>query len=319
VADVVFLLVGLVLLYFGAEWLVAGAAGLARAAGMRPLVVGLTVVAFGTSAPELVVSVSASIEGQGALALGNVIGSNIANLGLILGMTALIKPAHVEQQVVRREVPVLLAVTALVPLSLLDGALDRWEAIAMIAIALGYTGWMVHSARVGSAAQAGQVESAAEQAAGLAHTASRAALAGRLVVGLAFLIGGGKLLVDGAVGIARFAGMSEHTIGLTIVAVGTSLPELATSLIAASRGHSDIAVGNVIGSNIFNVLLIGGVAGAIAPIDASLGMVVVDLVALGGLTVFAALAMVSKRCVSRLEGAVLILGYVAFLIVLLAG
>jgi len=317
VQDVGFLIVGLVLLYFGAEWLVAGAAGLARAAGMRPLIVGLTVVAFGTSAPELVVSISASLENQGALALGNVVGSNIANLGLILGMTALIMPPHVDRQVLRREVPVLLAVTSLVPLTLIDGTLERWESVALIATAIGYTAWMVRSARVGSVSDAANIESAAEQAAGVPHTLSRGAMVLRLVVGLAFLVGGGKLLVDGAVGIARLAGMSEHTIGLTIVAVGTSLPELATSLIAASRGHSDIAVGNVIGSNIFNVLLIAGTAGAISPIDASLGALAVDMVALGGLTAFGCVAMVTGRRVGRFEGAVLILGYVAFVIALL--
>jgi cation:H+ antiporter len=317
--DVGFLVTGLVLLYFGAEWLVAGAAGLARAAGMRPLIVGLTVVAFGTSAPELVVSISASLEGQGTLALGNVFGSNIANLGLILGMTALIMPPSVDPQVLRREIPVLLAVTGLLPLTLIDGTLDRWEGCGLLAIALGYTAWMVHSARVGSFRATAEVQIAAEQATGLPHAMTRGAMVLRLVAGLVFLIGGGKLLVDGAVGIARIAGMSEHTIGLTIVAVGTSLPELATSLIAASRGHSDIAVGNVVGSNIFNVLLIAGTAGVIAPIDASLGSIVVDLVAVAGLTIFACAAMVRGRRVSRIEGAVLILGYVAFVIALLGG
>lgn len=176
---------------------------------------------------------------------------------------------------------------------------------------------MVLSARDGSVAEAAEVQIAAEQATGVSHDLSRGALVLRLVVGLALLIGGGKLLVDGAVGIARLAGMSEHMIGVTIVAVGTSLPELATSLIAASRGHSDIAVGNVVGSNIFNVLLIGGTAGAIYPIDASLGGLTVDMFALAGLTAFACAAMVTGRRISRLEGAVLVIAYVAFVIALI--
>jgi cation:H+ antiporter len=317
--DATYLLAGLVLLYFGAEWLVAGAAGLARSLGMRPLIVGLTVVAFGTSAPELVVGVSASLGGQGAIALGNVVGSNIANLGLILGMTALIMPPAVDPQVLRREVPVLLATTLLVPLVFVDGVLARWEAGGLISLAVAYTTWMVVSAKVGSREDAAEVEADAAQAAGLPPATSRLALAMRALVGLTLLVGGGKLLVEGAIGLARLAGMGERTIGLTIVAVGTSLPELATSLIAASRGHADIAVGNVVGSNIFNVLLIAGASGLAAPIVAPLGSVAVDLIALGALTGLGALAMVTTRRVSRFEGALLVLGYVGFLIALLAG
>lgn len=315
--DVVMLMAGLALLYFGAEWLVAGAAGLARSIGMRPLIIGLTVVAFGTSAPELVVGISASINDQGALALGNVIGSNIANLGLILGMTALIMPPAVDAQVLKREVPVLVIAAALVPLVLINGVFARWEGSALLAMAFAYTAWMIRSARIGSRAEAAQMEAAAEKAAGLASQPKRGMLAVRLVVGLVLLVLGGKLLVDGAVGLARLAGMSERTIGLTIVAVGTSLPELATSLIAATRGHADIAVGNVVGSNIFNVLLIAGTSAAILPIHAPLGSVTVDLIALGAMTLLAAGAMATRR-VSRPAGALLVLGYVAFLIVLVA-
>lgn len=319
VIDALYLLAGLILLYFGAEWLVAGAAGLARSLGMRPLIIGLTVVAFGTSAPELVVGIDASIAGQGAIALGNVVGSNIANLGLILGLTALILPPAVDVQVLRREVPVLLAVTALLPLALVDGWLARWEAAVLLVLAVGYPWWMIRSARIGSLAAAAEMEEAAELAAALPPAGSRLRLALRAVVGLALLVGGGRALIEGAVGIATTAGMSPRVIGLTIVAVGTSLPELATSLIAAGRGHADIAVGNVVGSNIFNILLIGGASAMTAPIVAPIGSVAIDLVAMGALTVFAVAAMRTRRKVDRVEGAVLVLGYVGFLTALLLG
>ncbi|MBE7447962.1 MAG: calcium/sodium antiporter [Kofleriaceae bacterium] len=319
VIDALYLLAGLLLLYFGAEWLVAGAAGLARSLGMRPLIIGLTVVAFGTSAPELVVGIDASIAGQGAIALGNVVGSNIANLGLILGLTALILPPAVDVQVLRREVPVLLAVTALLPLALVDGWLARWEAAVLLVLAVGYPWWMIRSARIGSLAGAAEMEEAAELAAALPPAGSRLRLALRALFGLALLVGGGRALIEGAVGIATTAGMSPRVIGLTIVAVGTSLPELATSLIAAARGHADIAVGNVVGSNIFNILLIGGASAMTAPIVAPIGSVAIDLVAMGALTVFAVAAMRTRRKVDRVEGAVLVLGYVGFLTALLLG
>jgi cation:H+ antiporter len=318
-SDAVMLGAGLVLLYFGAEWLVAGAAGLARSYGVRPLIVGLTVVAYGTSSPELVVGVSAGLQGEGAIAVGNVVGSNIANLALILGMTALVMPPNVEAELLRREVPVLLATTAIVPLALADGRLGIPEAGALLGLAIAYTAWMVQTSRrtAASSLVAGQVEIDANLAVGTTPTPSRLRLALRGLVGLALLVLGGHLLVEGAVGIARAIGMSERVIGLTIVAIGTSLPELATSLIAAGRGHPDIAVGNVIGSNIFNVLLILGGSGLAGSIIVPVASIRGDLVALGVVTVVAALAMVTGRRVSRIEGALLVLAYVGFLVSLL--
>ncbi|MBK9035704.1 MAG: calcium/sodium antiporter [Myxococcales bacterium] len=315
--DVVFLLAGLALLYFGAEWLVAGAAGLARSYGLSALLVGLTVVAYGTSAPELVVGVRAAATGQGAIALGNVIGSNIANLGLILGMTALILPPMIDRTLARRELPVLVGATALLPIVLLDGEIARWEAGALVALAVGYSLWMIRSANIGSVIDASALTDAAESAGGLPHRTSRKRMALRALVGLGLLIVGGDLLVRGATGLARDAGMSDRLIGLTIVAVGTSLPELATSLVAASRGHSDIAIGNVLGSNIFNVLLIGGAAGLVGPIGAPLGTVAGDLIVLGALTLFAVAVMALRPKFGRLAATVLVLGYVAFLLSLI--
>jgi cation:H+ antiporter len=311
--DIGRLLAGLGLLYFGAEWMVAGAAGLARSFGVRPLIVGLTVVAYGTSSPELVVGVTAGLRDQGAIALGNVVGSNIANLAFILALVSLIRPVVVDRQIVRREMPVLLVTTALVPLSLLDGVVSTVEAAALLALACGYTAWMIATSKRTSAAEVAHVAEDAAAAAALPPSRDRRRLTILVVGGLALLVAGGYLLVEGAVGIARVAGMSERVIGLTIIAIGTSIPELATSLIAAVRGHGDIAVGNVVGSNIFNVLLILGASGAIGTIDAQLEDVVVDLVVLGAVTTFASVAMMTRRAVGRVEGTVLLLGYVGFL------
>jgi cation:H+ antiporter len=219
--------------------------------------------------------------------------------------------------VLRREVPVLLAVTALLPLSLIDGAMVRWEAAALLVVTIAYPWWMIRNARVGSVAAAGFMEDAAEAAAGMPATTNRLRLGVRAFLGLLLLVGGGHALVVGAVGIATAAGMSPRVIGLTIVAIGTSLPELATSLIAAARGHADIAVGNVVGSNIFNILLIGGASAMTRPIDASMESVAVDLAFMGGLTLLAVLAMRTGRKVDRFEGTVLVLAYVGFLTALL--
>jgi len=311
--DILQLVIGLGLLYFGAEWLVGGAAGLARSLGIRPLIIGLTVVAYGTSSPEIVVGISAGLQDQGAIALGNVIGSNVANLGLILAVAALIRAPRVDRQIVIREVPVLLVATALVPLALLDGEVSPLEAGGLLGLAVGYSVWMILTSRRGSAADAGEVAEEAAAATGLEAPRSRARLATLTIVGLALLIGGGHLLVEGAIGIAKVAGMSERVIGLTIVALGTSLPELATSVIAALRGHGDIAVGNVVGSNIFNVFLVLGASGIAGRMGASLASLAVELVALAVMTLIAAVAMATRRTVGRVEAILLLLGYVLFL------
>jgi cation:H+ antiporter len=317
--DIVQLVVGLGLLYFGAEWLVSGAAGLARSFGVRPLIVGLTVVAYGTSSPELVVGISAGLQDQGAIALGNVIGSNIANIGLILAVSALIRAPRVDRQIVVREMPVLVVTAALLPIVLVDGVVSGVEAGTLLGAAIAYTMWMVMTSRRGSAAEAAEVEADAAEAVGAdgdKHR-SRRMLAVMTTAGLGTLIGGGHLLVEGAIGVARTAGMSDQLIGVTIVAVGTSLPELATSVIAALRGHGDIAVGNVVGSNIFNVLLILGTAGLAGEIVMPLSTLTLELAALLAMTGLAALTMATRRTVGRIEAVLLLLGYVAFLIGLL--
>lgn len=307
---------GGLLLFFGAEWFVGGASALALALRVPQLIIGLTVVAYGTSAPEVIVGVEAASAGYGAVALGNVIGSNIANIGLILGIAALIQPARVDAALPRRELPVLVASTVFVPLCLVDGTLSRWESGGLLLAAALYTTWMVRAARsavaVTAARVAAQTTVAIADAAGAPRPASAARAALTALVGLIVLLVGGSLFVDGAVSVAQALGMSERLVGLTIVAVGTSLPELITSVVAARRGHSDLAIGNVVGSNIFNVLLCLGAAGLAGSAGAPLRSLAVDLVGLAVMTAIAAIFIRSERTISRQEGAIAVALYLAF-------
>ncbi|MDQ3037204.1 MAG: calcium/sodium antiporter [Myxococcota bacterium] len=314
--DLVMLVGGGILLYFGAEWLVGGAAGLARSVGVSALLVGLTVVAYGTSMPEVIVGVSAAYRGHGEIALGNVLGSNIANIALILGTAALVHPTPVSGLLRGREVPVLLVTAMLVPLVLIDGDVQWWEGAALLAGAAGYTLWMLRASRaeMTAAAEAAHVTAEAADTAGAPSTkGSRPRLAALALAGLVVLMIGGQLLVEGATGIARAMGISERIVGLTIVAIGTSLPELATSVIAAVRGHSEIAIGNVVGSNIFNVLLCLGAAGVAGSVGAPIASIALDLAMMVGLTLVAAFLLRTERRITRIEGGVLVTLYVAFL------
>lgn len=307
---------GGVLLYLGAEWFVAGASALALALRVPQILVGLTVVAYGTSAPEILVGVQAASAGHGDVALGNVVGSNIANIGLILGIAALIRPARVDGALRRRELPVLVASTAVMPLLLIDGVVSCWEAGGLLFVAVGYTGWMVHAARSAASVAAAKTDTTtAGEAAGAAGAPKpvgtpRAALT--TAVGLGVLLIGGHIFVDGAVSVAHVLGMSDRLVGLTIVAVGTSLPELITSVLAARRGHSDLAVGNVVGSNIFNTFLCLGAAGLAGSVGAPIHTLGVDLVALVVMTGLAARFIRTERSISRLEGGIAIALYAAF-------
>ncbi len=307
---------GGLLLYFGAEWLVGGASALALALRIPQLLVGLTVVAYGTSAPEIIVGIQAAATGHGGVALGNVVGSNIANVGLILGITALIRPARVNGTLRRRELPVLLVSTALIPLALLDGVLSRWEAGGLLFLAAAYTTWMVRAARTAGALATAQLDarttSETADVVGSPRPGGTLRASATAVIGLAVLLVGGHLFVNGAVSAAHALGMSERLVGLTIVAVGTSLPELVTCVVAARRGHSDLAVGNVVGSNIFNVLLCLGAAGLAGPVVAPLETLGTDLVALFVMTVLAAVVMRTERFVTRLEGGAAVALYAAF-------
>lgn len=256
---------GLVLLVVGAEGLVRGASRLAAAAGVSALVIGLTVVAFGTSSPEMAVSVQSTLQGQGDIALGNIVGSNIFNILLILGLSALIVPLIVDQQLVRLDVPLMIGGSILSYIFMLDGVVARWEGTILFAGVIAYTLYLIIASRRESAA----VKLEYEQEYGdqeVVHTPAMWLFnIVLLVAGLAMLVLGSRFLVDSASAIARVFGISDVVIGLTIVAAGTSMPEVATSVVAAVRGERDIAVGNVVGSNIFNLLAVMGLTSIVAP------------------------------------------------------
>jgi cation:H+ antiporter len=259
-----YLIAGFVLLVVGAEALVRGATRIAVVAGVSPLVIGLTVVAYGTSAPEAAVSVMSSLAGQPDIAIGNVIGSNVANILLILGLASLVAPLIVDQQIVRLDVPVMIALSAILYFFCLDGNLGRLEGALLLAGSVGYSAFLVVTSRRETNLK---VQQEYEQEYGEAKAPRRhwSIDAGLILLGLVMLVGGSRFLINAAVTLAERFGISELVIGLTIVAIGTSLPEIATSMIASFRGEADIAVGNVVGSNIFNILLVLGLAGVIAP------------------------------------------------------
>lgn len=310
------LVIGGLLLYFGAQWLVGGSSALALLLRVPQLIIGLTVVAYGTSAPEIVVSIQATLTGHADVAIGNVVGSNVANIGLILGLSALIAPARVDRALARRELPVLLASTAAVPLMLLDGRVEPWEAAGLLGCGAAYTAWMIYAARGAGALQSAILDVVAEEAAADAAGAPKQSSWGwaaiTAVIGLCVLLLGGKLFVDSAIQIAQRLGLSERLIGLTVVALGTSLPELVTSVIAARRGHSDLAIGNVVGSNIFNVFLCLGAAGLSGPVAASLGSLWQDLGALFAMTLLVSLFIRSERTITRFEGGSALVLFLAF-------
>jgi cation:H+ antiporter len=312
------LIIGFVLLIVGAEILVRGASRLAAAVGISPLVIGLTVVAFGTSSPELAVSVQSALGDQADIAMGNVIGSNIFNVLFILGLSALILPLVVAQQLVRFDAPLLIAISALVFLFGFNGRIDRWEGALLFAGILIYTAFLIRQSRRESAAV--QEEYAHEFGAGRSR-GTKTWVVNILFVagGLALLVIGSRWLVEGAVAIARLLGLSELIIGLTIIAAGTSLPEVATSIIAALRGERDIAVGNVVGSNIFNLLAVLGLTSLVAPA----GVNVAPAALAFDLPVMVAIAFATLPIfftgfrIARWEGALFLAYYLAYVLYLL--
>jgi len=297
---------GLVVLTLGASALVRGAASLALRLGLTPLVVGLTVVAFGTSAPELVVSVQAALSGNGAIAIGNVVGSNVANVGLILAIAALIAPFSVHPTLLRRDAPLVVIVSALAVALLWNGTLGTVEGGVLVAGLVAYLVWSVRHARA-SAAVAAATDGVPDQPSGSPWLDAL-----RVVGGLVGLVLGADWLVNGAVSLATVAGVSPAVIGLTVVAVGTSLPELATSVVAALRGHSEIAAGNVVGSNLFNLLGILGVGALVRPLDGT-GFHTLDYAVMGGFAVAMLAMMLAGRRLGRLDGALLLAGYAAYM------
>lgn len=307
-ANLLYIALALLLLFFGAESLVRGSASLALRGGLSRLMVGLTIVAFGTSSPELVVSVEAALSGQGDIALGNVVGSNAFNIGVILGITALVCPVPVHSQILRIDAPIALGLAVLLPLLLLDHTLGRLEGLVLVAGIVSYTTMNVVLARRQAAAGGGDgAESPASGHWGMD--------VGLVIVGLGVLVLGSRLLVDNAVALAEAWGVSQAVIGLTIVAAGTSMPELATSLVAAVRREPDIAVGNVIGSNVFNILAILGAASVVAPLEAP-GIATSDYLVVIGFTAFLIPLLYTGRLLHRIEGAALLALYGVYLFAL---
>jgi len=307
--DLALLVLGLVLLVAGADALVRGASRLASAAGVSPLVVGLTVVAFGTSAPELVVSVSGALGGSPDVAVGNVVGSNIFNVLFILGLSATITPLVVQVRLVRIDVPLMVLVSVLALAASWDGRVSRVEGLALVAGLVAWTAYTLRTARGEGASGGGG---------GVTGAGRRLPAAGVAVVGLVVLVVAARLCVAGAVGVARALGVSELVIGLTVVAAGTSLPEVAASVVAALRGERDLAVGNVVGSNLFNLLGVLGAAAAVAP----RGLVVAEAARTFDLPFMIASAaaclpiLFSGHRISRAEGILLLAWEAAYLTLL---
>lgn len=317
--DFLLFLAGLVLLTLGADWLVTGASSVAERWGFSPLVIGLTVVAFGTSAPELMVSGTAAWRNQPGLAVGNVMGSTVANVGLIVGITALIRPIPVHRRLLVRESPLLILVMVAVMVLSLNDAIGRLDGLAVLAGFGIYLYFLIRWGRSGEPVVPREEPAAPAEAEGGPVSVVRAAIrrippSGRLVLGLAALLGGANLMVDAAVALARTFAVPEAIIGATLVAVGTSLPELASGVAAAIRGLGDIAVGNVVGSNVFNLGLVLGASALIRPLHLSPGAVVeLVLPALLFCAALVPLAYTGGR-VNRWEGAALLAAYVGFVV-----
>ena len=300
---------GLVLLYYGAEFLVKGGVKIAQKMKISPLVVGLTLVAFATSAPELVVSVDASLKGHGDISIGNVVGSNICNIALILGVCSMITPLTVNKKLFKVDVPLMIGSAAVLSIfCLMSHGVNRWQGLILFAGIITYTVTSIRTARKEESgnAEAGEDSSDVNQLVAVLFVAG----------GLGMLVGGAKLFVNSAVYLAKLFKVSDAVIGLTVVAVGTSLPELATSVVAAIKGEKDIAIGNVVGSNIFNVLAICGITPFIAPISAP-GISWVDLAMMMGVSVLLYPLMKTGFTISRKEGVLLFAIYVGYTVYLI--
>jgi len=299
---------GLVLLYFGADWLVQGAVTLALHLGLSPLIVGLTVVALGTSVPEALVSVQAAIGHQGGIALGNVIGSNILNIALILGLSSLIHPLKVDSHIVKADVPLLTGATFMLVVLLEDFHISRMEGAFLLLCIVFYVAGNIMTVKRTSPEE-DKIEGM-EIPEDSGKTLWRDV--GFLILGIVTLGFGANFLVTGAVDLARIFGLSEALIGLTIVSIGTGTPELATALMAAFRKTPDLAIGNVVGSNLFNIMFVLGIAGLVAPLDGK-GISSVDLYVMLGVTILLLPTVWTGRILDRKEGFLFLAIYVGYL------
>ncbi len=311
ILSVFMILAGLVLLVWSADRFVDGAAAAARHAGMSPLLIGMLIIGFGTSAPELLVSATASLKGSSDLSLGNAYGSNIFNIGFILGVTALIRPILVNPQVLRKELPVLLLATAISAILLHDGIMSTLDSWILLAVFAGLVAWSIRDQRRHPEPPDATPEDAQKPPLPLGQAIFW------IIAGLALLLVSSNLLVSGATDLARRCGVSDLVIGLTIVAAGTSLPELASSIAAIRKGADDLVIGNIVGSNLFNTLAVVGLAGAIQPIKAGPEILCRDMAVMGGMTLLLVGVGYGFRGrpgrISRREGVLLLLSFVAYL------
>lgn len=306
---------GLIILVWSAERFVEGAASTARHFGMTPLLIGIVVIGFGTSAPEMLVSASSALSGSPGIALGNAYGSNITNIALILGLTAIIKPLSVNSDVLKKELPILLAVTLLSAYLVYDANVTQLDAIILLAVFFVYMAWTIITA-MKSKNDALSLDVDAELTNSAKMGLGKSIL--WLIIGLVSLVISSQFLVWGAVEVAKFFGVSDLVIGLTIVAVGTSLPELASSIAAARKGEVDLALGNIIGSNLFNTLAVVGIAGAIEPMQVSAEVFSRDVLMMSALTFLLFIFGINlyRRTeggrINRLEGLLLFAAYVGY-------
>jgi len=309
--DILYFVFGLVALVAGAELLVRGASRLALSVGVSPLVVGLTIVAYGTSAPEVAVSVGGALGGQSDIAVGNVVGSNIFNILFILGVSSLIRPLLVHRQIIRQEIPIMIGSAILCILFSADGAIQPYEAAVLLVLLIAYTVYLIRQSRAETKANAGADDLPAPTSQWDRHWSVQVGL---ILAGLALLVLGSNLLVEAASTIARAFGVSDLVIGLTIVAAGTSLPEVATSITAAIRGQRDIAVGNVIGSNTFNIFGGLGASGVVTSTGLTVApsMLGFDLWFMLAVCVATLPVFIPGREITRWNGALLLFYYVAY-------
>jgi cation:H+ antiporter len=310
------LVVGLAALLWSADRFVASASVLAGHWGMPPLLIGMLIVGFGTSAPEMTISVLSALEGNPGLALGNAYGSNISNIALVLGLTALIYPLQVQSEVLKKELPLLLAATGVAAWQLLDGQISRLEAGVLLALFFGLLIWsLVQNRRSPVDALIADIDDSMSKQI-LVSTRCYFWLPASLIL----LVVSSRLVVTGAVDLAQWFGLSDLVIGLTVVAIGTSLPELASTLVAARRGERELALGNVLGSNLFNTLVVVGLAGVVAPLDVAPEVIRRDLPAMLGLTVLLLIFGIGRRGpgrINRLEGGALLLLFVSYTVLLI--
>jgi cation:H+ antiporter len=317
ILSVVFLVAGLVLLIVGAESMVRGASRLAESLGVSPLVVGLTVVAFATSAPELAVTLTAAAKGTGDLAFGNVIGSNLFNILVILGLSAVVAPLWVDRKLIRVDVPIMIGVSVVAGIMALDGSIGRLDGFVLVA---GLVGYLLLSLRL-ERSRMKDVASGKTEAQNAQAIEDRKGVSWRtpawsvflVVAGLVLLVLGSHWLVTGSVAIARVLGISERVIGLTLVAGGTSLPELATSIMASIRGQRDIAVGNLVGSNLFNLLCVLGLASLVLPVPVNDQALHLDVPVMIGSAIICLPIFARGHRIFRTEGALLLACYGAYL------